>query len=218
MTETENTYIVSEVAKVKRRILQTARDQFMEMGFSKVTMDELARLLGMSKKTVYKYFPSKQELVMEVVRFQVGEVSRGLRAIVADRELPFHEKLSRVIHYFGTAWKPPSARFLEDARKQKDVWEELDQLRMVELSRNFSELLRDGRKEGLIRSDVEPELLTRMLKVMVQGMINPEMLSEMPMTAGQMARRILELFSLGIMTNEGRKLFLEEERTIQERS
>jgi len=46
-------------AEVRNRILTEARGLFFRYGFSRVTMDEAAETLGMSKKTLYRHFPSK---------------------------------------------------------------------------------------------------------------------------------------------------------------
>lgn len=51
---------------IRKRILETAKEFFLEFGYKKVTMDEIADSLGMSKKTLYQYFPSKYELLSAV--------------------------------------------------------------------------------------------------------------------------------------------------------
>ena len=48
--------------EIRDRILEKARDMFFKLGFSKVTMDEIAFELGMSKKTLYRYFKTKKNL------------------------------------------------------------------------------------------------------------------------------------------------------------
>lgn len=48
---------------MKQEIIKRAMDDFMRYGFKTFTMDDLARKLGMSKKTLYEYFPSKNDLV-----------------------------------------------------------------------------------------------------------------------------------------------------------
>ena len=50
------------------KILEAATDRFMAAGLYKVTMDEIASDLRMSKKTVYKFFPSKELLLKAIVQ------------------------------------------------------------------------------------------------------------------------------------------------------
>ena len=52
---------------VRDRIVATAERIFLRSGFSRVLMDDLARELGMSKKTLYSHFASKEELLRAVL-------------------------------------------------------------------------------------------------------------------------------------------------------
>ena len=52
---------------VKERILQKAEEMFFRYGVKSITMDDIARELGISKKTIYLHFPDKDELVVQVV-------------------------------------------------------------------------------------------------------------------------------------------------------
>jgi AcrR family transcriptional regulator len=60
-------------SETRQRILSTAQQIFLKTGFSKVTMDELANELGMSKKTLYKHFSSKEDLLKVIMtEFRCG--------------------------------------------------------------------------------------------------------------------------------------------------
>ena len=48
---------------MKEDIVKRALNDFMQYGFKTFTMDDLANKMGMSKKTLYEHFPSKQDLV-----------------------------------------------------------------------------------------------------------------------------------------------------------
>ena len=50
--------------ETRQRILRVAMTFFLAHGFSRVTMDEIARELGMSKKTLYQHFESKESLML----------------------------------------------------------------------------------------------------------------------------------------------------------
>ena len=59
----------------KERIVGIATEIFTKQGFSKTTMDELSAKIGISKKTLYKHFDSKERLVREVVEKLMAETS-----------------------------------------------------------------------------------------------------------------------------------------------
>ena len=64
----------SATFEVRDRIVAVAERVFLRSGFSRVLMDDLARELGMSKKTVYAHFASKEDLLRAVLAHRV---SRG---------------------------------------------------------------------------------------------------------------------------------------------
>ena len=54
---------------MKDTILKKAGDIFLKLGFKSVTMDDIANELAISKKTIYKFFKNKEELVDDTVSF-----------------------------------------------------------------------------------------------------------------------------------------------------
>jgi AcrR family transcriptional regulator len=65
-------------ASLRRRVLEAARAHFFSHGFRTVTMDDLAAELGMSKKTLYAHFPSKDALLEAVMNDKFARVSLTL--------------------------------------------------------------------------------------------------------------------------------------------
>lgn len=54
---------------MKKTILKTSLELFVKHGFKTVTMDEIANELGISKKTIYLHFRSKDELITKTVDY-----------------------------------------------------------------------------------------------------------------------------------------------------
>ncbi|MFI5264856.1 MAG: TetR/AcrR family transcriptional regulator, partial [Candidatus Kapaibacterium sp.] len=59
---------MSKHSATKSRILAAAEEQFRTQGYSQTTMDELAESLGMSKKTLYEHFRSKEQLAEAMLK------------------------------------------------------------------------------------------------------------------------------------------------------
>jgi AcrR family transcriptional regulator len=64
-------------------ILDAARRVFSRKGFANVTVDEIAEAAGLTKATVYQYFPSKQEIYMTALRAGVGELAERTERCMA---------------------------------------------------------------------------------------------------------------------------------------
>jgi AcrR family transcriptional regulator len=66
----------------EERIIKGALDLFLQAGIKSVTMDDIARHLGMSKKTIYQFFGDKNELVVALVKSRLQEDEREMNAIM----------------------------------------------------------------------------------------------------------------------------------------
>jgi AcrR family transcriptional regulator len=84
--------VLKRSSHTKLIILEAAQRQFAHYGFAKVTMDEIANEIGMGKASLYYYFPTKENLFLEVVYREHDEFMNIVSAIVSDT-LPASEKL-----------------------------------------------------------------------------------------------------------------------------
>src|SRR5690606_41317726 len=91
---------------VKKRIMDEARSLFFRYGFSKVTMDEAAEGLGMSKKTLYRYFPSKEVLLEEITAAHIDECDARMRTICARAGSMPLERRKLTMSYLAAIYGP----------------------------------------------------------------------------------------------------------------
>ncbi|MFD0990323.1 TetR/AcrR family transcriptional regulator [Mariniflexile jejuense] len=72
----------------KQDVLKCSVTNFTKFGSKRFTMDELASELGISKKTIYKYFKSKEDLVVESVIFLIEDFKDDIKTIVTSQNEP----------------------------------------------------------------------------------------------------------------------------------
>ncbi|MDX5565927.1 TetR/AcrR family transcriptional regulator [Streptomyces sp. ID05-04B] len=65
---------------VRREITEAANALFIERGYETTTIDDIAAAVGMSKRSVFRYFPTKEDLVVGKVDYLAEEMLQGLRA------------------------------------------------------------------------------------------------------------------------------------------
>src|SRR3954452_21661227 len=80
-----------------QRIISQARKHFFAHGFRGVTMDELARELGMSKKTLYTHVPSKTALLEAILLDKLHELESEVSGITAECAADFVAGLQRLL-------------------------------------------------------------------------------------------------------------------------
>lgn len=190
---------------VQQRILGHAQERFFTLGFKKVTMDELAEELGMSKRTLYQYFPGKQALLREALLAKIDEISKGLSQLAEARDEPFGVRLQALMHFMSDHLPRPSRIFLRDMeRLTPEVWAEVDEVRLRVLRKEFSLLFSDGVRSGALNPGINVEFLVHVLSALIQEMVRPATLAELPMTASDVLRELVRILCLGVLSEQGR--------------
>lgn len=84
------------MSEKKDKVISSARELFSTYGYKKVSMDEIARKSGVTKKTIYTYFKDKNELLKYFV-YEELENMRQLTDKIEAKELPYAEKIHEII-------------------------------------------------------------------------------------------------------------------------
>jgi AcrR family transcriptional regulator len=168
---------------VRFRIVDGARRHFFAHGFRGVSMDDLTAELGMSKKTLYSRFDTKQQLLEAVIDEQFRRVSEECERILVAGGSDFPATLQEFlgcIQRYTAEIQPP---FLKDMRQETpQTFQRVERLRHALIERYFGELMRKGRAAGVIRKDIPAPLIIEILLAAVQAIVNPARMEELDLT------------------------------------
>ena len=196
---------MAQKPETRHRILETAREHFFALGFTKVTMDEMAHELGMSKKTLYQHFPGKKELLREALWGINLKISEGLNGIITNNQTDFSKKLEQALGFVASELPRFSPLFLRDIQRHApDIWRELDQRRSQSIKKYFGALIDEGIQKGVLKKNVDAEFLVLLVSTLILNIINPETLSRLPLSATQAFANINQVVFEGILTDKGR--------------
>lgn len=166
-----------------KAVIAAARRQFFVHGFRRVSMDDLANDLGISKKTLYTHFPSKTALVEAVLKNKFQEVEEDLSRLASehssDMEATLHRFL-RCVQRHTAEIQPPFVR--DVGREAPELFELVEHRRRQLIRRHFGALLEKGRRTGVIRKDIPVYLLIEILLGAVQAIMIPARLTELGLT------------------------------------
>ncbi len=195
--------------ELKGRILSQAEEMFLKFGFSKVTMEEIAANLGISKKTIYKFFQGKDQLLKEIIHGMKCEVEDYVYKIWSNEKMDFVEKLKLLMNFIGKQSSKLHGPLLHDLQKcNPEIWKEVQEVRKKHSFEKFSRLLEEGIDKGVFRSDINKQLMVLFYLNAVQGIINPEVLSQLPFSADQVFEGIIKIMLEGLLTEEGRTKYI----------
>jgi len=196
---------MSEQNEIKERILLKAKEVFFQFGYTKANVGDIASSLGMSKKTLYKYFPSKEAILRELIKSIKGDIDSELCCIWSDEKLDYVVKLKEIMNCCGTHIAQLRGPLLEDLRKNiPEVWEDINKMRIKTAEPEFTALINEGVRNKVLRDDIHQKLIVMMYINAIQGIINPEVLTQLPLTADQVFETIIKILFEGILTTEGR--------------
>ncbi|MBI4428171.1 MAG: TetR/AcrR family transcriptional regulator [Ignavibacteriales bacterium] len=204
--------------EIKKRILDTAGEYFYRFGVSKVTMEELADKLGMSKKTLYKYFESKDHLLRALIDSIKQDLEQRSQKILADDSIDFIEKLKQTMSCVAMQYSKIGKPLLEDLqRNAPEIWKQIEELRRERIANGFGKMLSEGRRRGIFRNDIDEQLVLMIYSNIIQNIINPDVLVQVPFSASQVFDAVIKIYYEGIMTEEGRAQFLKRDTSKKER-
>ena len=193
---------------ISERLLMTAMQEFMQYGFSRISMDDLAIRMGMSKKTLYKYYPSKEELVkavLELRKQRVGELMSFIETKVPKHA--FGEKIVQVSQKVAEFLSEIQPHVMFDLKKSFPlIFDDFDTFRKASIVKGFTIALNEGRASGVFRYDITIELAVHMNLTLISTMMNPEYLSSQQYTPLQVFTMILRCTMEGLCTNKGRSI------------
>src|SRR5258708_821325 len=193
-------------SSIRQRIVDAARAHFFSHGFRSVTMDDLAEELGISKKTLYAYFPGKFDLLEAVLADKLRSVEGTLKEVTLAHPDDFPATLRKLLA--GTQRelneiKPP---FVRDMRqKAPDIFQLVERRRAALIQRYMGKFFVDGQRLGMVRKDVPAKLIIEILLAMVQSIMNPPKMEELGMMPKEGYTEILKIVLEGALTAKGRK-------------
>ncbi len=200
---------MSEENEIKERIFDAAEQIFLRHGFAKVTMDEIASSLGMSKKTLYKFFTGKENLVRELINNRQCESENYINQIWMDEKLDFVAKLKKMMDYIGRQSSKLKSPLSDDLKKNMpELWQELHDFKKRKGFQNAADILKLGIEHNVFRKDLDKDLIILIYTSAIENIISPETLSQIPFTGSQAIETIFKVIFEGILTEEGRAKYV----------
>lgn len=197
-----STAVVSRAARIR----DAARALLFASGYSALTMDDLAHELGMSKKTLYLHFRSKDALIDAIIE-EIGQAIRDrMDAILSNPKLDFTQKLCGLIEVVGSNLALASPGMLHDLQRfAPQLYQKIDDLRQRNVPYVFGRLIRAGLAEGKVRPDVDPAFAVEFWLQAIRGLVHPAILDRMQLTPRQTLEHAIRLFFGGLLSPAGRK-------------
>ena len=154
----------------KEQVMTTALDMFSQYGIKSVSMDDIARNTGISKRTIYEFFEDKETLLQEAIKYH----NNTMRKILSELEKGPFTALDVFVLFYEEFMKHPRwyiKRYYDDLKRYPKAVEQAEKDK-ADFTTRCIKLLNRGGKEGVFQKDLNIEILALLAKEQLK-MIQP---------------------------------------------
>lgn len=188
---------------IKENILTRTCELYLKYGIKSITMDDVSRELGISKKTLYQHFKDKRELVVNSMGYhfhggnnKLNEIfKKGLNAIEELFEVNLH--IIEMLKNFN-----PSLMF--DLKKYyPDIFLKFEETRRERMYVSVIDNLKKGKKEGLYRSELKEEIIAKLHVSRVEHILDSNIFTVQEFTSPAFMNEMFIYHLRGIASEAG---------------
>jgi len=187
----------------KDRILEGAEELFFKAGIRSVTMDEIARHLGMSKKTIYQFYRDKDDIVSALIEKKLGEDKEEMCGIAGKSSNVMEEMLNMMKHsedFFSRV----NPILIHDLQKYyPDAWMLFQNFKADVVIDSMQQILQRGIEQGYVRADIDTRIMARMRVWQMELGFDNSVFPHSDFNSWKVQLQFLEHFIYGICTPKG---------------
>lgn len=146
----------------RKQIMRRAESLFMRYGIKSVSMDDIARELGISKKTLYQFFENKEDLITKTIESHLHDEVCDMDRIVNHANNALEEIMLLARHVIGQFQELTSSVVYDLKKYYPEAWNLIDQMQRDHVYKSILNNLQRGITEGDYRSDLDPEIMARL--------------------------------------------------------
>lgn len=182
--------------ELREKILESTLQIFNQKGL-KFTMDDIAKEMGISKKTIYTVFKDKEELFLAVVDYMFDSIKDGECALLADTNLSTVEKIRGVLGVMPDGYKDVDLRQLYILKdKFPKIYAKVEQ-RLENGWEQTIALIEKGMEEGVIRS-VSVPIVKLMMEAALEQFFQRDILVRSGLTYQEALDEVVNILVDGI--------------------
>ncbi|MEC2946278.1 TetR/AcrR family transcriptional regulator [Bacillus cereus] len=157
--------IVKEYEERRKEILETAERLFLTKGYTKTTVNDILKEIGIARGTFYHYFKSKEEVMDEIIMRIIKEDVTKAKRIVSNPDIPVLDKLFKILMEQSPKSGDVKEKMIEQFHQPNNA--EMHQKSLVQsiihLSPVLTEVLEQGIEEGIFSTPYPQETIELLL-------------------------------------------------------
>ena len=199
----------------KETLLHSTKDLFYKYGIKSVSMDDIANLLGISKKTIYTFVSNKKELVHSVIKAFIKEEQKAVAKINSTSDNAIDEMTSIAI-YVLQSLKSVKPTLSYDLKKyHPEAWKLIEVDHFDHIQNIIKNNIQRGINEGYYRKEINVDIYSKLYIGMSRVMVDIDKFPPENYAIGDLYENIVLYHLHGIMNENGKNTFTNYLKKIQ---
>ncbi len=191
----------------KKTILEHAARMFLKNGIRVITMDDIANELGISKRTLYDIFESKELIISQIVDSHIENENKAFDKILnqSENSIDMMLKLSKFIFVMYNKLHPS---VLSDLKKYySNIWQRIEKFHNDSIRQIIELNLLNGMKEYLYRENIDPAIISLFYVKQLQLFSDEENIHFEKKSKSEVIQQFVDHNMYGLMTDKGTKYY-----------
>ena len=195
-------------------IIGKSAELFLRFGVKSLTMDEIARQLGMSKKTIYQYVSNKSDLVQKVMQAQLDKEDTYIKEVQKTSKNAVEENLRMMTFMCEDLQGFSATIFFELQKYYPESYALFNEHREKVALRRILSNLKAGIKEGYYRRDIDAEIVSRIFVSALDILIDQQRFPSKKYHFYNLYKEFINYHLGGILTPKG-QTYLEQSKLLK---
>ena len=195
-------------------IISKCNELFLRYGVKNLTMDDIARELGMSKKTIYQYVQNKSDLVKKVMQSHLDKELTFIQEVSKNAGNAIEENVRMLTYMSKELQSFNSSVFFELQKYYPESYDLFNEYREKVSLPHILRNLERGIREGLYRGDMDPEIVARIYVYALDILIDQQRFPSKKYHFYILYKEFVNYHLSGILTPKGSK-YLEQSKLLK---
>jgi len=194
--------LINSQKQQEEHILEQSFEALTRDGVRSFTVDSLSQNMGMSKKTIYKYFPTKEDLVDKSIGFFHGLIEKKLNKLMATEPNPAIQFVKVMEFIMGHISNVSIERLADLKNRFPQVWKRMEAFRLDRRD-DFYNILFNAQQQGYVRKDVDISIKATLYMNIINSTFQPEFFLKNNLAPSDAISNFLKMVSSGLFTLDG---------------
>jgi AcrR family transcriptional regulator len=189
--------------KEEHHLLDRVLSLFRRYGIRRVTMDDIATELGISKKTLYHHFRDKDDLISRVIDFDMDQSRIILEEVYQSGKGALEELflVNQKIHKVRACYSP---NFYYDLRRYSpEIYRRWISDKRQNMYGLITQNLQKGKQEGVYRQEIDESIIGRLYMARIEMLDSNEIIEEIDSRSSNFMKEVFSYHLHGICNQKG---------------